>query len=150
MAKLTIAAPLTGRLIPLQEVPDEAFAQGMMGEGVAIDPTVGEVRSPISGTVEMVFPTGHAVALRTPEGAEILVHVGIDSAHSGAFQIQVEAGAAVKQGDLLITFDVRALKAKAKSHLSPVILTTVPDGMSLRIHETTEVKAGETPIIDLI
>lgn len=150
MATLTLLAPVTGRLVPLQEVPDEAFAEGMMGEGAAIDPAAGEVRSPVDGDVAMVFPTGHAVALTTAEGAEILIHCGVDSSQTGVFQLKVEAGQSVKAGDLLLTFDLAGLKAKAKSALTPVILTGLPEGMSLEVlGAPKDVTAGETPIIAL-
>lgn len=150
MATLTLLAPLSGRLVPLQEVPDEAFAEGMMGEGAAIDPTVGEVRAPFDGEVAMVFPTGHAVALTTVEGAELLIHCGIDSSQSGAFQLKVEAGQHVKAGDLLLTFDLAGLKAKSKSAITPVILTGLPEGMSLQVvGAPADVKAGETPIMTI-
>jgi glucose-specific phosphotransferase system IIA component len=150
MAKLTLLAPITGRLVPLQEVPDEAFAEGMMGEGVAIDPAAGEVRAPVDGEVVLVFPTGHAVALTTKEGAEILIHCGIDSVQSGVFQRKVEVGQSVKAGDLLLTFDLGGLKAKARSTISPVILTSLPEGMSLEVLGASgTVKAGETPILAL-
>lgn len=150
MAKLTLLAPLTGRLVPLAEVPDEAFAEGMMGEGAAIDPAVGEVRAPIDGEVTMVFPTGHAVALTTAEGAEILIHCGVDSSQTGVFQLKVAAGQHVKAGDLLLTFDLAGLKAKAKSQLTPVILTGLPEGWGVEVlGAPKEVKAGESPILAL-
>jgi glucose-specific phosphotransferase system IIA component len=148
MAKLTLVAPLTGRLIPLAEVPDEAFAQAMMGDGAAIDPSAGEVRSPVDGEVAMVFPTGHAVGLMTDEGVEILIHCGIDSVQSGVFQLKVKAGQKVKIGDLLVTFNLEALKVKAKSAITPVILTGLPEGMSVEVLGAPKaVTAGETPIL---
>ena len=79
MNKITIASPLNGEVVPLTEVKDETFASEMMGKGIAINPTEGKVVSPINGTVQMIFKTKHAIGLKSEDGAEILIHIGMDT-----------------------------------------------------------------------
>lgn len=130
---LTLYAPISGRTVALATVPDPVFSQGMVGDGIAIDPQGSEVRAPVDGRVEVLFPTGHAVALRTPDGLEILVHVGIESVKlRGIFQAHVAVGDTVRRGDLLMTFDLAALRAQAVSPLSPVVLASLPDGLVMQ------------------
>ena len=120
-----ILAPLAGWCAPLAEIPDAAFAQAMLGEGLAIDPTVGELRAPADGEVISIAAARHAVALRTAAGAEILVHVGIDTVAQGGigFDVKVRKGERVHAGDLLLTFDLDLLAGKAPSLMTPVIVT---------------------------
>lgn len=121
----TIVAPLTGNVRSLENVPDPVFAQKMMGDGFAIEPTDGVVVSPIHGEVVQVFPTKHAVGLRSEGGLEILIHVGIDTVHmqGEGFEAYVKAGDRVKAGDLLLSFDLALVQQKAKSSLTPVVIT---------------------------
>lgn len=121
----TIVAPLTGNVRSLENVPDPVFAQKMMGDGFAIEPTDGVVVSPIHGEVVQVFPTKHAVGLRSEGGLEILIHVGIDTVHmqGEGFEAYVKAGDRVKAGDLLLSFDLTLVQQKAKSSLTPVVIT---------------------------
>ncbi|AKS39698.1 PTS glucose transporter subunit IIA [Anoxybacillus gonensis] len=120
-----IVSPLTGNVRSLENVPDPVFAQKMMGDGFAIEPTDGVVVSPIHGEVVQVFPTKHAVGLRSDEGLEILIHVGIDTVHmhGEGFEAYVKAGDRVKAGDLLLSFDLALVQQKAKSLLTPVVIT---------------------------
>ncbi len=120
-----LAAPLAGWLGPLGEVPDAAFADGMVGDGVAIDPTGSTVHAPCAATVIAVAATRHAVTLRTDPGAELLLHVGIDTvalAGSG-FTAHVATGDRVAAGDRLLSFDLDVLAARATSLLTPVVVT---------------------------
>ncbi|KFZ41964.1 PTS glucose transporter subunit IIA [Anoxybacillus flavithermus] len=120
-----IVSPLTGNVRSLENVPDPVFAQKMMGDGFAIEPTDGVVVSPIHGEVVQVFPTKHAVGLRSDEGLEILIHVGIDTVHmhGEGFEAYVKAGDRVKVGDLLLSFDLALVQQKAESPLTPVVIT---------------------------
>ncbi|CUA79734.1 PTS sugar transporter subunit IIA [Anoxybacillus suryakundensis] len=120
-----IVAPLTGLVRSLEEVPDPMFAQKMMGDGFAIEPADGIVVSPIHGEVVQVFPTKHAIGLRSDGGLEILIHVGIDTVHmqGEGFEVYVKSGDRVKAGDLLLSFDLSLVKQKAKSHLTPMVIT---------------------------
>ena len=120
-----IVAPLAGWCAPLAEIPDAAFAQGMLGEGVAIDPTGSELRAPCDGEVISIAAARHAVALRTAAGAELLIHVGIDTVALGGagFTVQVRKGERVRAGDLLMTFDLELLSRRAPSLMTPIIVT---------------------------
>jgi len=122
---LKILAPLAGWCAPLAEIPDAAFAQGMLGEGVAIDPTGNELRAPCDGEVISIAAARHAVALRTPAGAEILIHVGIDTVALGGagFTVKVRKGDRVRAGDPLMTFDLELLSQQAPSLMTPLIVT---------------------------
>jgi len=122
---LKILAPLAGWCAPLAEIPDAAFAQGMLGEGVAIDPTGNELRAPCEGEVISIAAARHAVALRTPAGAEILIHVGIDTVALGGagFTVTVRNGDRVHAGDPLMLFDLELLAQQAPSLMTPIIIT---------------------------
>jgi len=118
-------APVAGRMIPLDEVPDNVFAGKLVGEGVAFLPERGELVSPVAGKVAHLYPTGHAIGIATPEGLEVLLHIGIDSSHVGGrvFTPHVQEGDAVQQGQPLITFDVNKLRKHAKSIATPMVVT---------------------------
>ncbi|GAB6876760.1 PTS sugar transporter subunit IIA [Thermaerobacter litoralis] len=125
---VAVPSPLTGRVVPLDQVPDPVFAERMVGDGVAVRPEAGEVLAPLPGTVTALFPTGHAVGLRTPDGIEILIHLGIDSAHAeGAFEPLVQVGDWVEAGQLLIRIDLRRLEAAARSPVSPILVTNLDE-----------------------
>ncbi|HEV7605953.1 MAG TPA: phosphoenolpyruvate--protein phosphotransferase [Steroidobacteraceae bacterium] len=120
-----LLAPFAGWCAPLDEVPDAAFAQRMLGDGVAIDPTGNELRAPCDGEVISIAASRHAVALRAASGAEILMHVGIDTVGLAgeSFHVQVRKGDRVRAGDLLLTFDLDLVGRKAPSLMTPVIIT---------------------------
>ncbi len=122
---VTLVAPLAGWLGSLAEAPDAAFAGGLVGDGVAIDPTGSTLHAPCAATVIAVAATRHAVTLRTAEGAELLLHVGIDTvAMAGnGFTAHVVAGECVAAGDVLLDFDLDALAGRATSLLTPIVVT---------------------------
>ncbi len=121
----TILAPFAGWCAPLDEVPDAAFAQRMLGDGVAVDPTGHELRAPCDGEVISIAAARHALALRATGGAEILIHVGVDTVALGGdgFQIHVRKGDRVRAGDLLLAFDLDRVARAAPSLMTPVIVT---------------------------
>lgn len=126
--QLEVAAPLNGTVLKMEEVPDAAFAQKMMGDGFAIEPTDGNVYSPVDAEVALVFEaTGHAVGLKTKDGVEILVHFGIDTVNlqGEGFEAKVKQGDTVKAGDLLISVDLDSVKGKVPSVVTPVIFTNL-------------------------
>ncbi len=125
MTRIRINAPFAGWCLPLAEIPDAAFAEGMLGDGVAIDPLDGVLRAPCDGEVISTAAARHAVALRTAEGAEILLHVGIDTVSLGGegFELQVRKGDRVRTGDALLKFDADALARNAPSLVTPIIVT---------------------------
>lgn len=124
-----IKSPLSGRIIPIENVPDEVFAQKMVGDGIGIEANEGIVVSPADGEILQVFPTKHAVALRTPEGVEILIHIGLDTVNmkGEGFEAFVKQGDQVKAGQELVRFDINLVREKAKSIITPVIITNYKD-----------------------
>ncbi|TCS42351.1 phosphoenolpyruvate--protein phosphotransferase [Reinekea marinisedimentorum] len=118
-------APLSGKIIPLEAVPDPAFAQRVVGDGIAIEPTNSVLTSPCEATVISVEATGHAINLRNKEGADLLIHIGIDTvAMKGkGFQVLVKAGQRVGAGEPLISFDLALIKAEATSSITLILLT---------------------------
>ncbi|MEO4525446.1 glucose-specific PTS transporter subunit IIBC [Staphylococcus aureus] len=120
-----VHAPLTGEVTPLSGVPDQVFSEKMMGDGIAIKPSQGEVRAPFNGKVQMIFPTKHAIGLVSDSGLELLIHIGLDTVklNGEGFTLHVEEGQEVKQGDLLINFDLDYIRNHAKSDITPIIVT---------------------------
>lgn len=120
-----VHAPLTGEVTPLSEVPDQVFNEKMMGDGIAIKPSQGEVRAPFNGKIQMIFPTKHAIGLVSDSGLELLIHIGLDTVklNGEGFTLHVEEGQEVKQGDLLINFDLDYIRNHAKSDITPIIVT---------------------------
>ncbi|MBN9176614.1 MAG: PTS glucose transporter subunit IIA [Microbacterium sp.] len=125
---VVILSPLDGTVVPLAEVGDAAFADGSLGKGVAILPRSGAVYAPFDGTVVAAFPTGHAFGLRHADGAEVLIHVGIDTVKLNGehFAVKVTSGQQVKAGDLLVEFDGDAIEKAGYDLTTPVIVTN-PD-----------------------
>jgi multiphosphoryl transfer protein len=124
MAKLVLAAPISGWVVPLDEVPDAAFAERMVGDGAALDPTDSILRAPCDGVVTAIAAANHAVTLRAHSGAEILLHVGIDTVglNGEGFTRRVEQGATVRCGDPLLELDLDRLARGAKSLVTPVVV----------------------------
>ncbi|HDG5836665.1 TPA: glucose-specific PTS transporter subunit IIBC [Staphylococcus aureus] len=120
-----VHAPLTGEVTPLSEVPDQVFSEKMMGDGIAIKPSQGEVCAPFNGKIQMIFPTKHAIGLVSDSGLELLIHIGLDTVklNGEGFTLHVEEGQEVKQGDLLINFDLDYIRNHAKSDITPIIVT---------------------------
>ena len=124
-----IATPISGNVISLDEINDSAFAEGLMGKGIAIEPTEGKVFAPCSGTVLTLFPTKHAIGIVSNDGAEVLIHVGMDTVKLDGkyFTSHIEQGQEVKQGDLLVSFDIEKIKAAGFSLQTPIIITNTAD-----------------------
>jgi multiphosphoryl transfer protein len=124
MSEVTLIAPLPGWLTSLREVPDAVFAEEMMGVGLAIDPTEGKLAAPCAAEVLSVAPTAHAVTLRTQGGAELLIHVGLETValQGRGFHAQVREGDRVNPGDMLISFDMDVVGLDAKSLVTPIVL----------------------------
>ncbi|MEZ2028146.1 glucose-specific PTS transporter subunit IIBC [Staphylococcus aureus] len=120
-----VHAPLTGEVTPLSEVPDQVFSEKMIGDGIAIKPSQGEVRAPFNGKIQMIFPTKHAIGLVSDSDLELLIHIGLDTVklNGEGFTLHVEEGQEVKQGDLLINFDLDYIRNHAKSDITPIIVT---------------------------
>ncbi len=140
-----IASPLTGRALAMASVPDPVFASGAMGKGVAVDPTVGKVFAPFDGRVVTVLPSKHAVGLISNDGVELLIHVGIDTVQLKGehYTSHVTAKQQVKKGDLLLEFDIAAIKAAGYSMVTPVIVTNSKKYSDVLPAPVTKVSAGE-------
>lgn len=121
---IALLAPMEGTVIPLEEVPDEAFASGVMGKGAAIDPAEGKVYAPADGVIDTVFHTMHAISMKTEDGTEILIHIGVDTVRLGGrfFEAHVQEHQSVSGGDLLVSFDADAIRAEGYSLITPVVV----------------------------
>lgn len=131
-----IGAPVAGEAVELSKVSDPTFGEGILGMGMAIIPSVGKVVAPVDGVVEMVFDTKHALSMRTESGIEILIHVGLDTVtlKGEPYTAHVEAGQVVKAGDLLLEFDIDAIKAAGLDTITPVIICNTPDYKEINAH----------------
>ncbi|EOV8177029.1 N-acetylglucosamine-specific PTS transporter subunit IIBC [Raoultella planticola] len=150
----TIAAlvsPITGEIVALEQVPDEAFASKAVGDGVAVKPTDKTVVAPAAGTVVKIFNTNHAFCLETENGAEIVVHMGIDTValNGQGFKRLVEEGAEVQAGQPILEMDLDFLNANARSMISPVVCSNSDDYSALVILATGKVVAGQTPLYEI-
>ncbi|MFY9997486.1 MAG: N-acetylglucosamine-specific PTS transporter subunit IIBC [Leclercia sp.] len=150
----TIAAlvsPVTGEVVALEQVPDEAFASKAVGDGVAVKPTDKTVVSPAAGTIVKIFNTNHAFCLETEKGAEIVVHMGIDTVALGGqgFKRLVEEGAEVVAGQPVLEMDLDFLNANARSMISPVVCSNIDDFSGLVIKAQGQVVAGQTPLYEI-
>ncbi|WP_347862116.1 PTS glucose transporter subunit IIA [Salimicrobium sp. PL1-032A] len=146
---VSITAPLTGKVVSLDEVPDPVFSQRMMGDGIAIEPSDGKVVSPVDGEIVQIFPTNHAVGIKTSNGLEVLVHIGLETVamEGEGFEGHVKQGDKVKTGDNLVTFDKDLVAEKAKAVITPVIITNYDDVVdSFEAHYSDHATAGETAI----
>lgn len=119
-----IYAPMAGQTVSVTEVPDPTFSEGMLGEGIAIIPSDGKVYAPCNATVETMFETGHAVSLTAENGAEVLIHVGLETVGLGGkcFKVHVKNGQKVKKGQLLFEADLASIKAAGLNTITPVLL----------------------------
>ena len=122
-------APMAGKAVPITQVPDPTFAEGMLGNGIAIEPTDGKVYAPCNATVDMMFTTGHAVSLVAENGAEILIHVGLEtvSLEGKPFTVHVSNGDKVKKGQLLVEADLEAIKAAGLNTITPMVICNTDD-----------------------
>jgi PTS system beta-glucosides-specific IIC component/PTS system sucrose-specific IIC component len=134
ITKETVLAPMKGKAILLKEVPDKTFANKLLGDGIAIDPEDGVVVAPADGKISLVFETKHAVALETNSGAEILIHVGIDSVkmNGEGFKAFVKSGDIVKAGDKLLEVDLELLREKAASAITPIVISNTDKFKSIK------------------
>ena len=125
----SIYAPIAGKAVPITEVPDPTFAEGMLGNGIAIEPAEGKVYAPCDATVDTMFSTGHAVSLVADCGAEILIHVGLETVglEGKPFKVHVANGDKVKQGQLMIEVDLDAVKEAGLPTITPVLICNSDD-----------------------
>lgn len=142
-------APITGITKKLSDIEDKGFASGAMGEGFAIEMQDGKVVAPFSGEVMVCFPTGHAYGLKSNDGKEILIHIGMDTVEldGKGFDVKVQAGQKIKQGDVLVNVDIDYVKSQGKSLVTPIVFT---DGRKVELlQENVAINAGDENIIKL-
>lgn len=143
--KISIKSPVKGEAVPLSQVDDPTFAEEIMGKGIAIIPTEDEIFSPINGTVSLVFNTKHAIGLKTEDGAEVLIHIGLDTVKLNGehFTTFVKSGDKVKVGDKLVEFDREAIKNKGYDIITPIIITNSSDYLDIIPKDVTSVNQGD-------
>ncbi len=127
--EVEIASPASGRCVSIKEVPDPTFSEEILGKGVAVRPAEGKFYAPADGKINTLFPTKHAIGITTPEGVEILLHVGLDTVNLKGehFTAHVEEGASVKKGDLLLEADLQAIQDAGYQTITPVLVCNTGD-----------------------
>ncbi|HFI0399931.1 TPA: beta-glucoside-specific PTS transporter subunit IIABC [Streptococcus suis] len=140
-----IASPLIGKVVKLENVPDAVFASGAMGKGIAIDPLDGILVSPATAEVTLVFPTKHAIGLRTENGAELLIHIGMDtvSLAGKGFESFVQVGDVVEAGQKLLEFDLNQIKAADLPVITPIIVTNTADYEDILVTQESQINSGD-------
>ncbi|OPJ56364.1 PTS sugar transporter subunit IIA [Alkalithermobacter paradoxus] len=148
----TFVSPLSGKLLNIEEVPDQVFSQRIMGDGFAIEPNCGKVVSPVNGTVATLFHTKHAIGLVSDDGQEILIHFGIDTVNLGGegFEALVSEGDKVKVGQTILNVDIDKIKGKVPSLITPVIFTNLKENEKISVEVGKEVKAGDKDIVSIV
>ena len=150
MNTLTLKAPLSGYLMPLERVPDPVFAQKMVGDGIALDPITQSLLAPCDGEVVQLHPANHALTLSTDAGVEVLMHIGLDTINlkGEGFNPTVETGDRVKTGDTLINFDADFIATHAKSLLTMIVVTNVDQVAGIK-PQSGAVAAGQDNVLEL-
>ncbi|PAB59802.1 glucose-specific PTS transporter subunit IIBC [Anaeromicrobium sediminis] len=144
-------SPIEGKIVGLEEVPDMVFSQKMMGDGFAIEPTNGLVVAPVDGTIETLFPTKHAIGIKSTGGQEVLIHFGIDTVtlNGEGFEALVKQGDKVTKGQKLLKVDIDSIKDKVPSIITPVIFTNLSEGEKVVFESGKKVNSGQENIISI-
>jgi glucose-specific phosphotransferase system IIA component len=145
-ARISVLAPLTGRVLPIEQVPDPVFAERMLGDGIAIDPSEGIAVAPVSGTLIVFHSAGHAFAIQEEaSGIGVLVHVGLDTVDlkGRGFERLAEQGDAVRAGQTLLRFDLETIAAAGLSAVSPIVLPELDAGVRVSMTTSVQVVAGQ-------
>lgn len=145
---IDIYSPLSGEIVPIEEVPDIVFAEKIVGDGVAVRPTGNTIKAPIDGTIGKIFETNHAFSMQSENGIELFVHFGIDTVElkGEGFKRIAKEGQHVKKGEVILEFNLSLLMDKAKSCLTPVVISNMDEIKEL-IKLTDHAIAGETPLL---
>ena len=150
ISQTVIASPVNGEISPLETVPDSVFSTGMLGKGVAIFPKEGKLYAPVDGEVTVAFPSGHAVGMISKTGAEILMHIGLDTVELEGkfFKLHTKVGDMVKQGDLLVEFDLENIQKAGYNPITPIIITNSDQFSEITVSASDQV-TSDTPILNL-
>lgn len=137
---ILITSPIKGELIELKDVKDQVFSQKMVGDGFAVIPSIGEVYAPFDAEVLLVFHTNHALGLKSKDGIELLIHVGLDTVelNGEGFVSYIKAGDQVKKGDKLLSFDLKGLIAKGVDMTSPIVITQPKKVNSIKLYRKAD------------
>ncbi|WP_313130004.1 PTS sugar transporter subunit IIA [Anaerocolumna sp.] len=144
-----VFSPLNGQVIPLSNVKDPVFADGILGKGAAIVPSEGRLVSPVSGTILNIFPTLHAIGIQSDDGLEILIHLGFDTVELEGkyFKSNISEGDKVSVGDLLIEFQIEEIKNAGYDITTPIVVTNSDQYETIEAIPEQNIKAGEKLII---
>ncbi|HAH78873.1 MAG TPA: hypothetical protein DCL64_05080 [Ruminococcaceae bacterium] len=147
--KIKILAPVDGRAVPIAETPDKVFSEKVLGDGVTMLPENGEIVAPVAGTVATIANTRHAVCIEGDEGAEVLIHLGIDTVKLGGkgFTCLVKAGEHVRAGQKLMDMDLDFIRGRGYNTASPCILTN-PNQVKKLTFRTGDAEAGKTAVME--
>lgn len=148
--EVEIYAPLSGEIVNIEDVPDVVFSEKIVGDGIAIRPTGSKLVAPVDGVIGKIFETNHAFSMESKEGVELFVHFGIDTVElkgEGFTRVAAE-GQSVKRGDTVIEFDLALLESKAKSVLTPVVISNMDEIASIE-KKSGEAIAAETVVLTL-
>ncbi|MBW8192183.1 PTS glucose transporter subunit IIA [Neiella marina] len=147
---IEIYAPVSGEIVNIEDVPDVVFAEKIVGDGIAIHPTGNQMVAPCDGTIRKIFETNHAFSIESTSGIELFVHFGVDTVElkGEGFKRIAEEGQKVKTGDTVIEFDLPLLEAKAKSVLTPVVISNMDEIKQLDKH-SGKVSLAESVVITL-
>ncbi|MCI9410071.1 MAG: PTS transporter subunit EIIC [Oscillospiraceae bacterium] len=143
-AEIMMYSHLNGTVVDLEDVEDDVFSQKILGEGIAVEPSEGKLYAPCDGKVDSVFDTKHAVNILSSDGAEVLLHIGIDTVKLGGkhFESHVSDGQEIKKGDLLITFDIEAIKVEGYKVTTPLIIGNTDDYSAIAAAAQGKISAG--------
>lgn len=147
--KFVLGAPAKGKAVSLKEVNDPTFAEEMLGKGMAVIPSEGKIYAPADGKVGMVFDTLHAVSLTTDFGAEVLIHVGLDTVKlkGEGFAVHVKVGSHVKKGDLLLEADLEKIKAAGYDVITPMLVCNTDEYASVTGFSGKNVDPGDDAVV---
>lgn len=148
--EVEIYAPISGEIVNIEDVPDVVFSEKIVGDGIAVRPIGNKIVAPVDGVIGKIFETNHAFSMESKEGVELFVHFGIDTVElkGEGFTRIAQEGQSVKRGDTVIEFDLALLESKAKSVLTPIVISNM-DEISCIVKKSGEVVAGESVVLAL-
>jgi sugar PTS system EIIA component len=150
--RLEIASPMTGTSVPLEQVPDEAFAGKYMGDGIAVEPSEGKLIAPFDGKVAHMIHSSHAIILEHESGLQLLAHIGINTVALGGegFKAHVQTGDEVKAGQLLIEFDIAAIQAAGYPVITPIVIANGEETVTSLESRFGAIQAGEAGALQVV